>query len=89
MKTKAFKIVFILLLSFTLVKSSDAYGRYNYRCTPRGYYAPRAYYSAPRYYAPAYYAPVAVAPYYGRVFVPGHYFVNRYGARVYARGFYR
>jgi hypothetical protein len=84
MKTKAFKIVFILLLSFTLVKSSDAYGRYNYRCEHGGYYAPRAYYSAPRYYAP-----VAVAPYCARVFVPGHYVCNRFGARIWVRGFYR
>ena len=81
MKTIFFKVAFIFLLSFTLIQTSNAYGRYYYHCAPRGYYyAPRAYYG-PRYIAPA--------PYYGRVLVPGHYFINRWGHREFVRPYYR
>ena len=83
MKTTVFKIAFVLLMSFTMIQSSEAYGRYYYHCAPRAYYAPRVY------CAPRYYAPVVVAPCYGRVLVPGHWYVNRYGVREFARPYYR
>lgn len=79
MKTILFKTVFILLLSFTLIQNSDAHGRFYYRgCGPRFYAAP--VYCGPRY---------VPAPYYGRVVVPGHFIIDRWGRRVWVRPFYR
>ena len=79
MKTTFLKIAFIVLLSFTLAQNSDAAGRFFYRaCAPRFYVAPA--YCGPRY---------VPAPYYGRVCVPGHFIIDRWGRRVWVRPFYR
>jgi len=76
MKTTMFKVMFIFLMSFTLVQSSEAAGRY--------------FYHAPRVVcAPVYCGPRFVGTCYGRVLVPGHYFINRFGVREYARPYYR
>jgi len=73
MKTVMFKIAVIFLLSFTLVQNSDAFSRFYDRCEP-------AYYHGP--YVEARFC-------HERVFIPGHFIINRYGERVWVRAGYR
>lgn len=67
MKTIFFKAIAVLFLSFTLVQNSSAYGS----CFYRGY-APHCY-ARERYVG---------APFCGRPLIPGHFIIDRWGARV-------
>jgi len=83
MKT-LFKALFVFLMSFVFVQSSEAHGRYYEHCEHRGYYG-GGYYGV-RYYGPRY---VPVAPCYHREYAPGYYFVNRWGRREFVHPYYR